>query len=139
MTHISVPYAVAFPTTPEREDDSALIIDLLEKRGDAVARQIVLRVGPLSLDLLTRSARRNGRAVDLRPKEFVLLEYMMRRHDQLLTRPMLFRDVWNYKFVPRTNLVDVHMGKLHRKVDAVGEPPMIHSVRGEGFILRTPD
>jgi two-component system OmpR family response regulator len=63
---------------------------------------------------------------------------MMRRKDQLLTRAMLFEEVWNYKFVPQTNLVDVHMGRLRRKVDKSNEPPMIYNVRGAGFILRAP-
>ena len=76
--------------------------------------------------------------IDLQPREFRLLEYMMRRKDQLLTRAMLFEEVWNYKFVPQSNLVDVHMGRLRRKVDRPDEQPMIHNVRGEGFILRAP-
>ena len=101
-------------------------------------QQIVLRVGPLELDLLTRTAKRGGRAIDLLPREFRLLEYMMRRQDQLLTRAMLFEEVWNYKFVPQSNLVDVHMGRLRRKIDGPNEPPMIYSVRGEGFVLRAP-
>jgi two-component system OmpR family response regulator len=101
-------------------------------------RDTVLRVGPLELDLLSRTAKRGDRAIDLLPREFRLLEYMMRREDQLLTRAMLFEEVWNYKFVPQSNLVDVHMGRLRRKVDAVDEQPMIHSVRREGFILRAP-
>jgi two-component system, OmpR family, response regulator len=63
---------------------------------------------------------------------------MMRRADQLLTRAMLFEEVWNYKFVPQSNLVDVHMGRLRRKVDPPGQPPMILNVRGAGFVLRAP-
>lgn len=99
-------------------------------------RDTVLCVGPLELDLLARSARRNARDIELLPREFRLLEYMMRRKDQLLTRAMLFEEVWNYKFVPKSNLVDVHMGRLRRKVDRADEEPLIQSVRGEGFILR---
>jgi two-component system OmpR family response regulator len=101
-------------------------------------RDTILRVGPLELDLISRGAKRNDRAVELLPREFRLLEYMMRRKDQLLTRAMLFEEVWNYKFVPQSNLVDVHMGRLRRKVDLPNEEPMIHNVRGEGFILRAP-
>jgi two-component system, OmpR family, response regulator len=101
-------------------------------------RDTVLRVGPLELDLLSRTAKRSDRVIDLLPREFRLLEYMMRREDQLLTRAMLFEEVWNYKFVPQSNLVDVHMGRLRRKVDGANEQPMIHSVRREGFILRAP-
>jgi len=98
----------------------------------------ILRVGPLELDLLARTAKREDRRIELLPREFRLLEYMMRRRDQLLTRAMLFEEVWNYKFVPQSNLVDVHMGRLRRKVDQPNEQPMIHNVRGEGFILRAP-
>ncbi len=98
----------------------------------------MLRVGPLELDLISRTAKRGDRPIDLLPREFRLLEYMMRRKDQLLTRAMLFEEVWSYKFVPQSNLVDVHMGRLRRKVDGSDEQPMIHSVRGEGFVLRAP-
>jgi two-component system OmpR family response regulator len=107
-------------------------------RRPAESRDTVLRVGPLELDLLERTARRGGRTIELLPREFRLLEYMMRRKDQMLTRAMLLEEVWNYKFVPQTNLVDVHMGRLRRKVDEPNEPPMIHNVRGAGFILRAP-
>jgi two-component sensor histidine kinase/DNA-binding winged helix-turn-helix (wHTH) protein len=101
-------------------------------------RETVLRVGPLELDLIERIARRSDRTIDLLPREFRLLEYMMRREEQLLTRAMLLEEVWNYKFIPRTNLIDVHMGRLRRKVDEPHELPMIHNMRGVGFILRAP-
>jgi len=107
-------------------------------RRPVESRDTTLRVGPLELDLIDRTARRGERALDLLPREYRLLEYMMRRKDQLLTRAMLFEEVWNYKFVPRSNLVDVHMGRLRKKVDRPDEPPMIHNVRGEGFVLRAP-
>jgi two-component sensor histidine kinase/DNA-binding winged helix-turn-helix (wHTH) protein len=102
------------------------------------SRETVLRVGPLELDLIERTARRSDRTIDLLPREFRLLQYMMRREEQLLTRAMLLEEVWNYKFVPQTNVVDVHMGRLRRKVDELHELPMIHNVRGVGFILRAP-
>jgi two-component system, OmpR family, response regulator len=107
-------------------------------RRPAESRDTVLRAGPLELDLIERTARRSDRTIDLLPREFRLLEYMMRRKEQMLTRAMLLEEVWNYKFVPQTNLVDVHMGRLRRKVDEPHEPPMIHNVRGVGFILRAP-
>jgi two-component system OmpR family response regulator len=107
-------------------------------RRPAESRETMLRVGPLELDLIKRTATRGGRAIDLLPREFRLLEYMMQRNDQLLTRAMLLEEVWNYKFVPATNLVDVHMGRLRHKVDGPGDSPMIHNVRGAGFILREP-
>jgi two-component system OmpR family response regulator len=107
-------------------------------RRPAESRETMLRVGPLELDLISRKAKRGDRAIELLPREFRLLEYMMQRSDQLLTRAMLLEEVWNYKFVPATNLVDVHMGRLRHKVDGPNDPPMIHNVRGSGFILREP-
>jgi DNA-binding winged helix-turn-helix (wHTH) protein len=98
----------------------------------------VLRVGSLELDLIDRTAKRGDRRIDLRPREFQLLKYMMQRHDKLLTRAALLKEVWHYKFVPKTtNLVDVQMGLLRRKVDEATEAPMIRSVRGSGFVLDT--
>jgi len=88
------------------------------------------------MDLIERRVFRNGQEIELLPREFRLLEYMMRRPDTVLTRTMLLEDVWNYRFVPQTNLVDVHIGKLRRKIDLPGEPPLIHSIRGAGFSLR---
>jgi DNA-binding response OmpR family regulator len=98
-------------------------------------KETVLRVGPLELDLLDRTARRGDRQIDLRPREFRLLKYMMQRSDKLLTRANLLKDVWHYKFVPETNLVDVHMGRLRRKLDGPNEASMIRNVRGVGFVL----
>jgi two-component system OmpR family response regulator len=107
-------------------------------RRPVETRETTLRVGPLELDLIERTVRRAERKIELLPREFRLLEYMMRRSDQLLTRAMLLEEVWNYKFVPATNLVDVHMGRLRHKVDGPDETAMIHNVRGAGFIIRTP-
>jgi DNA-binding winged helix-turn-helix (wHTH) protein len=101
----------------------------------APLNETVLRVGPLELDLIERSAKRCDRQINLRPREFQLLKYMMQRNGQLLTRATLFREVWNYRFVPESNLVDVHMGRLRRKIDAADEAPMIRNVRGVGFII----
>jgi DNA-binding winged helix-turn-helix (wHTH) protein len=95
----------------------------------------VLRVGSLELDLLGRTAKRGNRPIVLRPREFELLEYMMQRRGKLLTREALLKEVWRYKFVPETNLVDVHMGQLRRKIDGSDEVPMIRTVRGLGFVL----
>jgi DNA-binding winged helix-turn-helix (wHTH) protein len=98
-------------------------------------KETVLRVGPLELDLLDRTAKRGDRQIDLRPREFRLLKYMMQQSEKLLTRATLLKEVWHYKFVPETNLVDVHMGRLRRKVDGSNEAPMIRNVRGVGFVL----
>jgi DNA-binding winged helix-turn-helix (wHTH) protein len=97
--------------------------------------ETTLRVGALELDLIDRTARRGERQIDLRPREFSLLKYMMQQSDKVLTRATLLQEVWNYKFVPETNLVDVHLGRLRRKVDATNEAPMIRNIRGLGFIL----
>jgi two-component system OmpR family response regulator len=112
-------------------------VDALLRRP-AENRETTLRVGPLQLDLIERTAQRADRVIDLLPREFRLLEYMMQRQDQLLTRAMLLEEVWNYKFIPNTNLVDVHMGRLRHKVDEPGDVAMIHNVRGAGFVLRAP-
>ncbi len=102
-------------------------------------RETVLHVGDLTMDLVERSVQRHGHHIELLPREFKLLEYLMRRPNQVVTRAMLFEDVWNYTFTPQTNLVDVHIGKLRRKIDAPGGAPMIESVVGSGFVLRAPD
>ena len=108
-------------------------------RRPVETRETVLRVGPLVIDLIDRTVTRSGRRLELLPREFRLLEYMARRPGQLLTRAMLLEDVWRYRFVPQTNLVDVHVGKLRRKLDEGGEAPLIHSVRGAGFCMRVLD
>ena len=116
------------------------IVALTPSREPVVSPQArlietVLRVGSLELDLIDRTAKRGDRPIELKPREFQLLECMMRRRDQLLTRATLFKEVWHYKFVPETNLVDVYMGRLRRKVDGPDETPMIRNVRGAGFVL----
>ena len=130
--------------TPIRGDDPTsepLAIVELISGGTPTARlpdsstETVLSVGSLELDLIDRTAKRGDRGIDLRPREFRLLKYMMQRSNRLLTRATLLKEVWNYKFVPETNLVDVHMGRLRRKVDGSNEFPMIRNVRGVGFVL----
>jgi two-component system, OmpR family, response regulator len=107
-------------------------------RRPADSPEVMLRVGPLELDLITRTAKRGSRPIELLPREFRLLEYMMRCTDQILTRAMLLEQVWGYNFFPRASLVDVHIGRLRRKVDAAHETPMIQNVGGAGFTLRAP-
>jgi len=116
---------------------AARVEALLRRPSDV--RETVLRVGPLELDLIDRVARRKTREIELLPREFKLLEYMMRRPSRVVTRDMLLERVWNYTNAPHTNLVDVHIGKLRRKIDADGEMPLLYNVRGVGFILRVPD
>jgi DNA-binding response OmpR family regulator len=116
------------------------IVEILWKldssaRSSVEPRVTVLRVGSLELDLIDRTAKRGTRMINLLPREFKLLKYMMQRSDQLLTRADLIKDVWHYKFVPETNLIYVHMGRLRRKVDGSNDAPMIRNVRGKGFVL----
>jgi DNA-binding winged helix-turn-helix (wHTH) protein len=123
-----------------RFDDGRFIAEDLEIHSllsSALGKtsETVLRVGSLELDLVDRTAKRGDRPINLLPREFQLLRYMMRRSNQLLTRATLFKDVWHYKFVPESNLVDVHIGRLRRKVDGSDEAPMIRTVRGAGFVL----
>jgi DNA-binding winged helix-turn-helix (wHTH) protein len=130
-------------SSPRSDDSSKQVLATIEiipskellARLPVPSNDTVLRVGPLELDLLDRTAKRADRQIDLRPREFRLLKYMMQRSDQLLTREILLKEVWNYKFVPETNLVDVHMGRLRHKIDGLNEPPLIRSVRGSGFVL----
>jgi two-component system, OmpR family, response regulator len=106
-------------------------------RRPADIRNTTLRVGPLSLDLIERKAWRSSREIELLPREFKILEYMMRRPDQVVTRDMLLEDVWHYRFLPQSNLVDVHVSKLRRKIDTPSDTPVIRGVRGAGFMLVT--
>ena len=116
----------------------------LSARVDALLRRspehrtTLLRVGDLEIDLLAREARRGTRTLELQPRELRLLEHLVRHHGQVVTRAMLFEKVWHYHFDPRTNLIDVHIGRLRRKVDLPGETPLIQTVRGIGFVLRAP-
>ncbi|TCZ52756.1 response regulator transcription factor [Roseicella aquatilis] len=107
---------------------------LLRRRPDAAAT--LLRAGPLEIDLLQRRATCGGRGLDLLARELQLLEYLMRHEGQVVTRAMLLEDVWKYRFPVNTNLVDVHLGRLRRKLEDAYPQPLIHTVRGTGFVLR---
>ncbi|MFG6281565.1 response regulator transcription factor [Sphingomonas sp. S6] len=109
---------------------------LLRRPNDTRATRLI--AGPLELDLLAGTATRAGRPLGLLPRELKLLDYMVRRAGQIVTRAMLLRDVWGYSFEPDTNVVDVHLGRLRRKIDGEGETPMIRNVRGQGYILDAP-
>lgn len=98
-------------------------------------RDTRLIVGPLDLDLFAGTATRSGRPLELLPREMKLLDYIVRRPDRIVTRSMLLRDVWGYTFEPNSNVVDVHISRLRRKVDADGEPQLIRNVRGQGYIF----
>lgn len=100
--------------------------------ADAAGR---IALGTLTLDLLGRSATRNGRSIALLNKEFQLLAYLMRHAGQVVTRTMMTEAIWDYSFNPGTNVIDVHVSRLRAKIDAPGEPPMIRTVRGAGYRL----
>ncbi len=122
------------PFDPE-ELTARLEVLLRRRQAASVARETALRVGPLELDLISRKVRRDGEEVVLLPTEYRVLEFMMRHAGKTITRTMLFEAVWGYHFDPGTNLIDVHMGRLRRKIDPPGVPPLIQTVRGSGYIL----
>jgi two-component system OmpR family response regulator len=111
-------------------------IEVLARRPRAgAAAETVLRVADLELDLLARSVRRAGHAIELQPREFRLLEYLMRHAGQVVTRTMLLEAVWDYHFDPQTNVIDVHVSRLRGKLDKSHPRPLIHTVRGAGYRL----
>jgi two-component system OmpR family response regulator len=111
----------------------------LGRRRDQRAAATRLKVADLELDLLSRKATRGGQAIDLQPREFQLLETLMRHAGQVMTRTMLLEQVWNYHFDPQTNVIDVHISRLRQKIDRGFEPPLIHTVRGAGYCVREPE
>jgi two-component system OmpR family response regulator len=111
---------------------------LLRRHNRAAKAEVSLWVGDLELDLVKHEARRGKRRIELLPMEFKLLEYMMRNAGQTLTRRMIFEAVWEYYFDPGTNLIDVHVGKLRRKIDAPGAASFIRTERGLGYIFDGP-
>ncbi|HRP95265.1 MAG TPA: response regulator transcription factor [Rhodocyclaceae bacterium] len=110
-------------------------IDALARRNAGGGWGTVLRVEDLELDPSSRRVTRAGRAIDVKPREFLLLEYLMRHHDQLVTRTMLLESVWDYHFDPRTNVIDVHISRLRQKIDHGFDKPLLHTVRGAGYML----
>lgn len=108
---------------------------IMLRRGKAAPAETRLICGNLEVDLLSRKAARGSRSIDLQPREFRLLEYMMRHKGEVMTRTMLLERVWDYHFDPGTNVIDVHISRLRRKIDEEGEPPLIHTVRGAGYRL----
>ena len=111
-------------------------IDALMRRRSPSSVKTKLAVGDLELDLLTRAATRSGQAIDLQPREFRLLEYLMRHAGQVVTRTMLLESVWEYHFDPQTNVIDVHISRLRQKIDKGFNPPLLHTVRGAGYCIR---
>jgi len=111
-------------------------VDALVRRSQPAAAATRLRVADLEMDLLARTVTRGGRALDLKPREFRILEYLMRHPGQVVTRTMLLEHVWDYHFDPQTNVVDVHMSRLRAKLDGGDAPALLETVRGAGYRLR---
>jgi two-component system OmpR family response regulator len=110
-------------------------LDAITRRPAREGEVTELKVADLEMNLLSREVRRDGQPIDLQPREFRLLEYLMRNVDQVVTRTMLLENVWDYHFDPQTNVIDVHISRLRRKVDKGFATPLIHTVRGAGYKL----
>ncbi|HEV2301022.1 MAG TPA: response regulator transcription factor, partial [Stellaceae bacterium] len=111
-------------------------LEALLRRGSSAPATTRLNVADLELDLLTRTVRRGGRSIELLPREFRLLEYLMRNAGHVVTRTMLLEHVWDYHFDPQTNVIDVHVSRLRQKIDKNFASPLLHTVRGAGYCLR---
>ncbi len=126
-----------YPVKPFAFAELLARVEALTRRSDAPSPETLLRVGDLEVNLLSRTVRRAGRPVELQPREFRLLEYLMRHSDQVVTRTMLLENVWDYHFDPQTNVIDVHISRLRTKIDKGFERPLLHTVRGAGYRLST--
>ncbi len=111
-------------------------IEALLRRGSGTTTTTRLRVGELEMDLLARAVTRGGQEIELLPREFRLLEFLMRHAGQVVTRTMLLEHVWDYHFDPQTNVIDVHVSRLRQKIDKGFAKPLLHTVRGAGYCLR---
>lgn len=111
-------------------------LDALVRRGDNEAVTTHIQVSDLEMDLLSREVKREGQAIQLQPREYRLLEYLLRHHGQVVTRTMLLENVWDYHFDPQTNVIDVHISRLRGKIDKGFSTPLLHTVRGAGYLLR---
>ena len=114
-------------------------LEALLRRGNLPAAETRLAVADLEMDLLARTVKRAARPIELQPREFRILEYLMRNAGHVVTRTMLLESVWNYHFDPQTNVIDVHISRLRRKIDKDFDRPLLHTVRGAGYALRAPD
>jgi two-component system, OmpR family, response regulator len=111
-------------------------LEALLRRGTGGTATTKLKVGDLEMDLLARTVMRGSRELDLLPREFRLLEFLMRHAGQVVTRTMLLENVWDYHFDPQTNVIDVHISRLRQKIDKGFAKPLLHTVRGAGYQLR---
>jgi len=111
-------------------------VEVLKRRAGTRDVETVYRVGDLELDRLSHTVRRGGQEITLQPREFRLLEYLMRHAGQVVTRTMLLENVWDYHFDPQTNVIDVHISRLRGKIEKGFEKPILHTVRGAGYMIR---
>jgi len=127
-------------TKPFAPDELAARAEvLLRRHRRPEAGETRIRVEDLELDLVKYNALRNGQPLTLLPTEFRLLEFLMRNAGQVVTRQMIFEHVWGFHFDPGTNVIDVHIGRLRRKIDGAGQVPLIRTVRGSGYVLAPAD
>jgi two-component system OmpR family response regulator len=111
-------------------------LEVLLRRGELRPAETALRIADLELDRMTRSARRGSREIELQPREYQLLEFLMLHAEQVVTRTMLLEGVWEYHFDPQTNVIDVHISRLRAKLDKGEDRPLLHTIRGAGYCLR---
>ena len=111
-------------------------VEVLNRRSGAKDVETLYKVGDLELDRLSHSVTRAGQEITLQPREFRLLEYLMRHAGQVVTRTMLLENVWDYHFDPQTNVIDVHISRLRSKIEKNFEKPLLHTVRGAGYMIR---
>src|SRR5690554_3366382 len=111
-------------------------IEVLKRRFGATDVETVYHAGDLELDRLSHTVKRAGREIPLQPREFRLLEYLMRHAGQVVTRTMLLENVWDYHFDPQTNVIDVHVSRLRSKIEKGFDAPVLHTVRGAGYMLK---
>jgi two-component system OmpR family response regulator len=114
-------------------------LDALVRRSQESKVETTLVVDDLYVNLVSRKVTRGGKTVTLQPREFKLLEYLMRHANQVVTRTMLLENVWDYHFDPRTNVIDVHVSKLRQKIDAGSERPLLRTIRNAGYMLTADD
>lgn len=114
-------------------------IEVLQRRKNPKEAETIYRVGDLELDRLAHTAKRGGQDIILQPREFRLLEYLMRHAGQVVTRTMLLENVWDYHFDPQTNVIDVHISRLRSKIEKGFDTPLLHTVRGAGYMLKAVD
>jgi len=111
-------------------------VEVLSRRRGGRGEETVLRVGDLVLDRMSREVKRGEEEVVLQPREFRLLEYLMKHAGQVVTRTMLLENVWDYHFDPQTNVIDVHISRLRSKIDKGFSQPLVHTIRGAGYMIR---